>query len=78
MAAKNLGKGDMQNFISGAVVAAAADIIAFQKNIIPKLTTTQRDALSGVSLYEGLIIYNLTTHKVNVRVAAAWEAVTSV
>jgi hypothetical protein len=78
MSAKPLGKNDMQNFVSGSVLAPAADVIAFQKNIIPKLTTTQRDALSGASLYEGLLIHNLTTHKLNVRGASAWEAVTSV
>lgn len=42
---------------------------------LPKYTTTQRDALP--SPVEGMLIYNTTTHKLNVRVAAAWEAVTS-
>jgi hypothetical protein len=41
----------------------------------PKLTTTQRDALTAT---EGMLIYNTTTHKLNVRAAAAWEVVTSV
>jgi len=40
----------------------------------PVLTTTQRDALTPT---EGMVIYNSTTHKLNVRTAAAWEAVTS-
>lgn len=40
----------------------------------PVLTTTQRDALTPT---EGMTIYNVTTHKLNVRTAAAWEAVTS-
>ena len=26
---------------------------------------------------EGLVVYNTTSHKLNVRVAAAWEAITS-
>ena len=43
---------------------------------VPVLTTTERDAL--VELEEGSIVYNVTTGKLNVRVAAAWEAVTSV
>ena len=34
-------------------------------------------ALSALLALTGLVIYNLTTHKLNVRVAAAWEAVTS-
>lgn len=41
----------------------------------PRMTTTQRDAIS--SPIEGLVIYNTSTHKLNVRVAAAWEAITS-
>lgn len=42
----------------------------------PRMTTTQRDAI--VSPAAGLIIYNTTTNKLNVRVAAAWEVITSV
>lgn len=41
----------------------------------PRMTTTQRDAISSPA--EGLIIYNITTGKLNVRTASAWEAVTS-
>lgn len=72
-----LGLGDIQNIIAGLVDAPAAQKIALQKNVIPKLTTTQRDALTGGDLYAGLIVYNTTTNKLNVRVAAAWEVVTS-
>ena len=43
--------------------------------LLKGLTTTQRDAIS--SPIEGMIIYNVTTGKLNIRVAAAWEAVTS-
>lgn len=73
-----LGLGDIQSLIAGLVDATAAQKCALQKNVVPKVTTTQRDALvtSGDS-YEGLIVYNTTTHKINVRVAAAWEVVTS-
>ena len=42
---------------------------------LPKLTTTERDALTEVE--EGLLIYNDTTKKANLRVSAAWEAITS-
>jgi len=75
--ADTMGVGDMQNMLAGNVDATASQKIQLQKNVIPKLTTTQRDALTGTDLYEGLVIYNMTTHKLNVRVAAAWEAVTS-
>ena len=43
--------------------------------VLPKLTGDERDALTEVE--EGSVIYNTTTHKINVRVAAGWEAVTS-
>lgn len=43
--------------------------------VIQSMTTTQRDALSAPAA--GTIIYNSSTNKLNVRVAAAWEAVTS-
>ena len=43
--------------------------------VIPTYTTAARDALVGVPA--GYTIYNSTTNKLNVRVAAAWEAVTS-
>jgi hypothetical protein len=42
----------------------------------PQMTTTQRDNISGPA--EGMVVYNTTTHKVNIRGASAWEAVTSV
>lgn len=55
------------------------DINEMQKagTFIPQMTTTQRDALAAADRPEGLLIYNTTTHKLNVRVAAAWEVVTS-
>lgn len=72
-----LGLGDIQNLLDGSIQSTAADIIAMQKNIIPRLTTTQRDALSGTSLYNGLLIFNTTTNKLNMKGASAWEVVTS-
>lgn len=41
----------------------------------PRMTTTQRDAISSPT--DGLVIYNSTTNKINVRANGAWEAVTS-
>lgn len=40
-----------------------------------KLTTAQRDAMD--TCYEGTVVYNLTTHKLNVYTGSAWEVVTS-
>jgi len=42
---------------------------------VPVLTTAERDALTEVET--GLIIYNSTTNKLNVRVVSAWEEVSS-
>jgi len=44
--------------------------------LLPRMTTTQRDAISSPAA--GLMIYNTSTGKINVRTASAWEAVTSV
>lgn len=41
----------------------------------PRMTTTQRDAIGTPA--SGLVIYNTTTGKLNVRGASAWEAITS-
>jgi hypothetical protein len=77
MAVDTLGMGDLQNLLAGNTAGTTAQICALQKAAIPKLTTTARDALASPDLYEGLMIYNTTTHKYNIRVAAAWEVITS-
>jgi hypothetical protein len=41
---------------------------------IPRLTTTQRNALTAVA---GMLIYNTTSHKLNFYTGSGWEAVTS-
>jgi hypothetical protein len=71
------GFGDIQKMLDGTEAATASEIIQLQRNAIPKLTTAQRDALTGTDLFTGLLIYNTTTNKLNVRVAAAWEVLTS-
>lgn len=38
----------------------------------PRLTTTQRDAISSPA--EGLLVYNLTTHQMNYWNATSWIA----
>lgn len=40
----------------------------------PRMTTTQRDAISSPA--EGLMVYNTTTHRLNVRDNSAWKVVT--
>lgn len=72
--------------ITGAGVAIGAaspsskailDLTSTTKAFLPpRMTSTQRDAIS--SPVEGSVIYNLTTHKLNIYTGSAWEAVTSV
>lgn len=40
-----------------------------------QMTTAQRDSLTN--LFNGLLIYNKTTNKLNVYTANGWEAITS-
>lgn len=54
---------------------ALIDLQSTTKGFLPpRMTTTQRDAITSVP--EGLVVYNTTTHKLNV-FTTAWEAVTS-
>ena len=57
---------------ASAVLSAESTTKGF---LPPRMTTEQRNAI--VSPAAGLVIYNTTTGKLNVRGAAAWEAVTS-
>lgn len=62
----------------GAGISAAAllDLTSTTRGLLPpRMTTTQRDAISTPPA--GLMIYNTTTNKLNVRTASSWEAVTS-
>ena len=44
--------------------------------LLPRMNTTQRDAIAAPA--DGLMVYNTTTDKINIRANGAWEAVTSV
>lgn len=56
--------------------AALLDVASTTKGFLPpRMTTTQRDNITSPPA--GLVVYNSTTGKLNVRGAAAWEAVTS-
>lgn len=56
--------------------AKVAILSTTQGILFPKMTTAQRDAIASPVI--GLVIFNTTTNKLNVRGAAAWEEVTSV
>lgn len=67
-----------QTGINTSTPAASAllDITSTTQGVLlPRMTTTQRDAISSPA--RGLIIYNTTTNKLNFYNGTAWEAVTS-
>lgn len=56
--------------------SAAFQVDSTTKGFLPpRVTTTQRDAISSPA--EGLMVYNSSTHKLNFWNGSAWEAVTS-
>lgn len=63
--------------VGGAAAASAALTVTSttQGLLFPRMTEVQRDAISAPAA--GLVIYNTTTNKLNLRVAAAWEVITS-
>jgi hypothetical protein len=66
----NVGIGTTPN------AAALLDVSSTTKGFLPpRMTTAQRDAISTPPA--GLMIYNTSTNKLNVRTASSWEAVTS-
>lgn len=57
-------------------VSATLQIDSTTKGLLlPRMSTTQRDAIATPA--EGLMVYNLTTHKLNFYNGSAWVVVTS-
>jgi hypothetical protein len=57
--------------------SAVLDVTETTRGFLPpRMTTTQKNAI--VAPAEGLIVYDLTLHKLALRTAAAWETVTSI
>lgn len=55
---------------------AVIDIVSTTKGIlIPRMTTTQRDAISSPST--GLMVFNTSTNKFNIYYSAAWNSIAS-
>lgn len=63
--------------VGGAAAASAALAVTSttQGLLFPRMTEAERDAIAAPAA--GLVIYNTTTNKLNLRVAAAWEVITS-
>jgi lysophospholipase L1-like esterase len=56
--------------------SAILDVVSTTKGILfPRMTTTQKNNISSPA--EGLVVYDTDLHKLCVRVAAAWETITS-
>jgi len=62
---------------TGAIEASALLQVASTSRgfLPPKMTEAQRDAISGAT--PGLMVFNTTTNKLNVRGGSAWEVVSS-
>lgn len=70
----NIVGGVMFGSTSTVSAVAAIEVSSTTKGVLlPRMTTTERDAISAVA---GLLIYNTTTGKLNIY-TTAWEAVTS-
>jgi hypothetical protein len=75
-----LADGTAGGILAVGGAADASAILTLESTTLgflpPRMTTAQRDAIGTPT--PGLIVYNVTTGKLNVRGAATWEAVTSV
>lgn len=73
----NLGTGSFVMGVSPrANQSAMIEMITTTKGFLPpRMTTTQRDAITSPAT--GLIIYNITTNKINFYDGGAWRVVTS-
>lgn len=70
------GEGLCIGASSGADESAALEVVSTTLGFLPpRMTTTQRDAISSPAT--GLMIYNTTTNKLNVYTGSGWEAITS-
>jgi hypothetical protein len=71
--AKNTGEVGIGN---AAATSAKLDVASTTQGVlIPRMTTTQKNAISSPA--EGLMVYDLTLHKLCVYTGSAWETVTS-
>lgn len=58
--------------------SALLDLTSTTKGLLlPRMTTTERNAIPVSAARKGLVIMNTTTNKINVYNGSAWEAVTS-
>ena len=68
--------GDFAMGATAPHTVALMDLTSTTKGFLPpRMTGTQRDAITSPP--SGLIVYNLTTNKLNVYTSSSWEAVTS-
>jgi len=73
----NGGPNDRIDGLGAGGMTTVGNVVLTSTNaalVLTRMTSTQRDAMDTA---EGMIIYNLTSGKLNVRVSGNWEAVTS-
>ena len=70
------GSGNIGIGITTPVASALLDVTSTTQGFLPpRMTTTQKNAIASPAA--GLVIYDTTLNKLCVRVAAAWQTVTS-
>ena len=70
------GPGNSGFGTTSPVASAKVEVNSTTQGFLPPvMTTAQKNAISTPA--EGLIVYDITLHKLCVRVAAAWETITS-
>ena len=61
---------------AGVDFSCASDDITRRFMVLPKLTTTQRNALSGAAVTDGALIYNITTDHLQFYNGSSWREIT--
>ena len=70
-----IGVGET-NPTCGVDFSTASDDITRRFMVLPKLTTTQRNALSGSAVTDGALIYNITTDHLQFYNGSSWREIT--
>ena len=70
-----IGVGET-NPTCGVDFSTASDDITRRFMVLPKLTTTQRNALAGAAVTDGALIYNISTNHLQFYNGSSWREIT--